>query len=62
MLCKIKCNAFKTSETIQIHQGLNIVLGQDNKANSIGKSTFLLAIDFAFGGNSYIDSKNKICS
>lgn len=60
MLCKIKCNAFKTSETIQIHQGLNIVLGQDNKANSIGKSTFLLAIDFAFGGNSYIDSKNKI--
>ncbi|MBQ1627687.1 MAG: DUF2326 domain-containing protein [Treponema sp.] len=60
MLCEIKCDAFKTSETFQIYDGLNIILGQDSKANSIGKSTFLLAIDFAFGGNSYVDSKNKI--
>ncbi|MCR5764416.1 MAG: DUF2326 domain-containing protein [Treponema sp.] len=60
MLCEIKCDAFKISEPLNIHEGLNIVLGQENKANSIGKSTFLLAIDFAFGGNSYIDSKNRI--
>lgn len=60
MLCEIKCDAFKTREPLQIHKGLNIVLGQENKANSIGKSTFLLAIDFVFGGNSYVDSKNRI--
>ena len=60
MLCEIKCDVFKISEPLQIHDGLNIVLGQENKANSIGKSTFLLAIDFAFGGNSYVDSKNRI--
>lgn len=60
MLCEIKCDAFKIRDPLQIHEGLTIVLGQENKANSIGKSTFLLAIDFAFGGNAYTDSKNRI--
>lgn len=60
MLYEIKCDAFKTTETLPIHEGLNIVLGQENKANSIGKSTFLLAIDFVFGGNAYVDLKNRI--
>lgn len=61
MLIELKCNAYsRNCKTVHFHNGLNIVLGQDNKANSIGKSTFLLAVDFAFGGNSYVDSKNKI--
>lgn len=61
MLYELKCSAFNENcKTVHFHNGLNIVLGQNNKANSIGKSTFLLAVDFAFGGNSYVDSKNKI--
>lgn len=61
MLCEIKCDAFnKNCKDILFNDGLNIVLGQDNKANSIGKSTFLLAVDFTFGGNSYVEPKNKI--
>lgn len=61
MLIELKCDSYsKNCKTVYFKNGLNIVLGQDNKANSIGKSTFLLAVDFAFGGNSYVDSKNKI--
>lgn len=37
-------------------KGLNVVVGDDNAANSIGKSSALLLIDFAFGGNTYSDN------
>lgn len=61
MLYEIKFNLFKDdSKKINFKTELNIVLGENDKANSIGKSTFLLIIDFAFGGNSYTDKKNKI--
>lgn len=33
--------------------GLNVILGEDDGSNSIGKSSTLLAIDYAFGGNTY---------
>lgn len=39
---------------------MNICLGEDNAKNSIGKSTFLLAIDFCFGGETYLKSKDLI--
>ena len=54
MLTNIICEKFnKDNRTISFHPGLNVVLGDDNGANSIGKSTFLMIIDFVFGGNDY---------
>ncbi|RDY22598.1 hypothetical protein CHF27_012535 [Romboutsia maritimum] len=53
MLIEIKSNIFR-KEKIEFHKGLNIILGDDEASNSIGKSTALMVIDFAFGGNTYI--------
>lgn len=39
---------------IVFNAGLNTVLGDDNATNSIGKSTFLMIIDFVFGGDDYL--------
>lgn len=41
---------------IQFKEGLNVVLGKEDGENSIGKSSALLAIDFVFGGDTYISS------
>lgn len=67
MLVEISCDEFKSHgkvrEPIKFHNGLNIIQGQDSGENSIGKSTFLLAIDFAFGGDTYAEKEtitNKI--
>ena len=58
MLVEIKCDEFKSKgtirPTIEFSEGLNVVLGDSEASNSIGKSTFLLVVDFAFGGNSYV--------
>lgn len=43
---------------IKLHPGLNTVLGGKQSDNSIGKSTFLLAIDFCFGGDAYCTATN----
>lgn len=58
MLTEIYSEAFrygngKERGPIPLHQGMNIVLGIDRDCNSVGKSSFLLAIDFAFGGTIY---------
>ena len=58
MLREIRCNKFH-QRAIQFHNGLNVVLGAEDALNSIGKSTALLAIDFAFGGNSYVNDDLK---
>lgn len=59
MLIEIYCDKFKsngkTRSPIQFENGLNIVEGADNGSNSIGKSTFLMIIDFCFGGNDYVN-------
>ena len=67
MLIEISCEKFKCKgkvrEPIKFHSGLNIIQGQDSGENSIGKSTFLLAVDFAFGGDTYAEKStitNKI--
>lgn len=65
MLIEIKCDAFKTGAqeirpAIHFHKGLNVVLGGNKADNSIGKSTFLLIIDFVFGGNQYPKSDSAI--
>lgn len=41
---------------IKFHTGLNVVLGSKVGTTSIGKSTTLLLIDYAFGGNTYAGS------
>ncbi|MGQ9976028.1 DUF2326 domain-containing protein [Pseudomonas aeruginosa] len=53
MLKKIKCNLFNHKQ-IDFHDGLNIILGDDEAKNSIGKSSALLVIDFAMGGTSLL--------
>lgn len=46
----------KERSPIRFKEGLNVVLGKEDAENSIGKSSALLAIDFAFGGNTYLSS------
>ncbi len=57
MLTEISCELFKvdgqTRPPVRFHKGLNIILGGNTGVNSIGKSTMLLIIDFAFGGDTY---------
>jgi uncharacterized protein YydD (DUF2326 family) len=53
MLKEIRCPLFN-HERITFHNGLNIILGDDDAKNSIGKSTALMVIDFALGGNSFL--------
>ncbi|MCR5583602.1 MAG: DUF2326 domain-containing protein [Eggerthellaceae bacterium] len=64
MLTKIYCDQLKDQGAIRppihFHSGLNVILGSSSAANSIGKTTFLLMIDFAFGGNSYLKSDSTI--
>lgn len=66
MLKEILCDAFKSNGEprgpIRFHKGLNTVLGGHAAENSIGKSTFLLIVDFCFGGDTYgkTDVKNYV--
>ena len=52
MLYEISCSKFH-QKRIQCKNGLNTVLGTNSGSNSIGKSTFLMIIDFVFGGKTY---------
>ncbi len=54
MLKEIQCLFFKHNK-ISFHDGLNIILGDDDAKNSIGKSTALMVIDFVQGGNTFLD-------
>ena len=58
MLVEVQCDKFiengKVRKPIRFHAGLNAVLGDDNGSNSIGKSTFLMILDFVFGGSDYV--------
>lgn len=55
MLIEMWSPAFKEKgkqrPIIKFKKGLNVVLGKEDGAMSIGKSSALLAIDFVFGGN-----------
>lgn len=57
MLKEVYCELFKSTAgprgRIQFHQSLNTVLGGEAADNSIGKSTFLLILDYCFGGETY---------
>lgn len=54
MLREICCEKFRT-RVVSFHQGLNVVLGDDNATNSIGKSTLLMLVDFVFGGSTLLE-------
>ena len=45
MLYEIVCDKFKQNR-IEFHNGLNVILGTNEGDNSIGKSSFLLIVDF----------------
>ena len=69
MLVEIQCDKFKTGGKdgevrlpIRFHAGLNAVVGDDDRSNSIGKSTLLMIIDYAFGGDDYIKKCSDIHS
>lgn len=63
MLKMISCDKFisygKPRGPIYFRQGLNTILGTSDGANSIGKSTFLMILDFVFGGTDYLDKRTK---
>ena len=63
MLYEIWSDKFRTGgkdgqirPAIRFHIGLNTVLGTLTRSNSIGKSTFLMIIDYVFGGSDYLDT------
>ena len=64
MLKEIRCDKFMSGgvirDPIRFHSGLNTVLGSESGTNSIGKSTFLMIIDFVFGGNDYADKASDV--
>ena len=49
MLIEIRSQKFRTQK-VSFHPGLNVILGDANATNSIGKSIMLMVVDFAFGG------------
>lgn len=58
MLIEMRSPVFKEQGlerlAIRFKEGLNVILGKEDGENSIGKSSALFAIDFVFGGNTYI--------
>lgn len=64
MLKKLQCDEFKRNgiprEPIVFHKGLNAVIGNESGTNSVGKSTFLMILDFVFGGEDYITKSSEV--
>jgi len=59
MLKAISCEKFHQN-TISFKPGLNVVVGDDLATNSIGKSTFLMVVDFVMGGADFIDHNKDV--
>ncbi|MGX5652607.1 DUF2326 domain-containing protein [Hydrogenophaga borbori] len=59
MLREIRCEKFRVG-VVRFHPGLNVVLGDDNATNSIGKSTLLMLVDFVFGGSTLLEWNRDI--
>ncbi|MDK7259401.1 DUF2326 domain-containing protein [Gardnerella vaginalis] len=62
MLTELYCDKFKESapQPIRFNSGLNVVLGTEGATNSIGKSTFLMILDFVFGGDDYLNLSKDV--
>ena len=65
MLAEIYCDKFIDQGVergaIKLKPGLNVVIGSETATNSIGKSTFLMVVDFCFGGKDYAKSNGDVC-
>lgn len=61
MLKEIRCEKFN-ERIITFKGGLNVVLGDENATNSIGKSTLLMVIDFVFGGSTFLTHNKDVIS
>ncbi|WP_158793812.1 DUF2326 domain-containing protein [Granulicella sp. L60] len=59
MLIEIHSAKFRTG-AVPFHPGLNVILGDANATNSIGKSTMLMVIDFVFGGSDLLDHNSDV--
>ena len=59
MLVEVYCERFR-QKLIRFNRGLNVVVGDKNAANSIGKSTALMVIDFVFGGGSLLTHNRDV--
>ena len=59
MLIEIRSLKFRTG-VVSFHSGLNVILGDANATNSIGKSTMLMVVDFAFGGRDLLDHNDDV--
>jgi hypothetical protein len=59
MLIELYCEVFREKK-IEFHEGLNVVQGDSIATNSIGKSTFLMIIDFIFGGSSFLKHNTDV--
>src|SRR5688572_14092526 len=59
MLVEIRSAVFRTGH-ISFGPSLNVVLGDENATNSIGKSTLLMVVDFAFGGSSLLEHNSDL--
>ncbi|WP_322092868.1 DUF2326 domain-containing protein [Paraburkholderia bannensis] len=55
MLIEIRSPVLR-KKRISFHPGLNVVLGDKNATNSIGKSTALMIVDFVFGGDTFLET------
>ena len=64
MLREIRCKEFKDGDDVRppivFHSGLNTIMGASRASNSIGKTTFLLVIDFVFGGRDYVTLNDDV--
>ena len=64
MLLEIRCDKFIDNGVVRppiiFHHGLNTIMGSHNAKNSIGKTTFLLVIDFVFGGKDYVSLNSDV--
>jgi uncharacterized protein YydD (DUF2326 family) len=59
VLIEIRSDRFR-QRAIKFRAGLNVVLGDDNATNSIGKSSLLMVLDFVLGGNSLVEHNKDI--
>ncbi len=65
MLTEIYCASFGNNKQIPFYAGLNVIQGYAGESdadcgNSIGKTSMLKIIDFAFGGKYYTDSNEDV--
>lgn len=64
MLVEVSCDQFMENgerrAPITFKKGLNAVVGNESGTNSVGKSTFLMILDFVFGGEDYVKKSREV--